>query len=93
MAAGAGRSGGKQQAASQRADSIVWKLLPNKTLEPVQVSLGVTDFTFTALVSGSLNPGDDLVIGQSTNKSSTTQAQVRNPVTGAGGGQGVPRRF
>jgi hypothetical protein len=60
----------------------------------VQVSLGVTDFTFTALVSGDLNPGDDLVIGQSTNKSSTAQAQTRNPVTGAGGAApGVPRRF
>lgn len=79
---------------SRRQDSvIVWKLLPNKSLEPVQVSLGVTDFTFTALVSGNLNPGDDLVIGQSTNKSSATQAQARNPVTGAGGGPGVPRRF
>jgi HlyD family secretion protein len=79
---------------SRRQDSvIVWKLLPNKSLEPVQVSLGVTDFTFTALVSGNLNPGDELVIGQSTNKSSATQAQARNPVTGAGGGPGVPRRF
>jgi HlyD family secretion protein len=78
----------------RRQDSaIVWKLLPNRALEPVQVSLGVTDFTFTALVSGNLNPGDDLVIGQSTNKSSATQAQARNPVTGAGGGPGVPRRF
>ena len=97
---GAGGGGRKGQGGSgaggnsKRQDSaIVWKLLPNKALEPVQVTLGVTDFTFTALVSGNLNPGDDLVIGQSTNKSSTTQAQVRNPVTGAGGGQGVPRRF
>jgi HlyD family secretion protein len=90
---GGGRSGGGGN--SRRQDSgIVWKLLPNKTLQPVQVSLGVTDFTFTALVSGDLNPGDDLVIGQSTNKSSTAQAQTRNPVTGAGGAApGVPRRF
>ena len=90
---GGGRSGGGGN--SRRQDSgIVWKLLPNKTLEPVQVNLGVTDFTFTALVSGNLNPGDDLVIGQSTNKSTASQAQMRNPVTGAGGGTaGVPRRF
>ena len=39
-------------------------MLPDKTLEPVQVGIGVTDFTFTAMVSGTLNPGDDLVIGQ-----------------------------
>jgi hypothetical protein len=58
----------------------------------VQVSRGVTDFTFTELVSGTVNPGDDLVIGQSSNKSST--AQVRSPVGGpAGATQGVPRRF
>jgi hypothetical protein len=58
----------------------------------VQVSLGVTDFTFTELVNGNVNPGDDLIIGQSSNKSSS-QAQVRNPVSGAGGPPGVPRRF
>jgi HlyD family secretion protein len=88
---GGGRSGG---GGPRRQDSgIVWKLLPDKTLEPVQVSLGVTDFTFTELVSGTVNPGDDLVIGQSSNKS-TSQASTRNPVSGAGGGApGVPRRF
>ena len=89
---GGGAGGG---ANSRRQDTgIVWKLLANKTLEPVQVSLGVTDFTFTALVSGSLNTGDDLVIGQSVNKSSSAQARA-NPVGGPAGGAtaGVPRRF
>jgi HlyD family secretion protein len=88
---GGGRSGG---GGPRRQDAgVVWKLLPDRTLEPVQVSLGVTDFTFTELVSGTINPGDDLVIGQSSNKS-TSQASTRNPVSGAGGGApGVPRRF
>jgi HlyD family secretion protein len=86
---GAAGAGGN----SRRQDSaIVWKLLPNKELEPVQVSLGVTDFTFTALLSGNVNPGDDLVIGQSASKTST--AQTRSPVGGpAGATAGVPRRF
>jgi HlyD family secretion protein len=90
-----GQGGSGAGGNSKRQDSaIIWKLLPDKTLQPVQVTLGVTDFTFTALVSGSLNPGDDLVIGQSTNKSSASQAQTRNPVTGAGASApGVPRRF
>ncbi len=90
-----GQGGSAAGGNSRRQDSaIVWKLLPNKTLEPVQVSLGVTDFTFTALVSGNLNPGDDLVIGQSANKASATQAQARGPVGGpAGATAGVPRRF
>lgn len=73
---------------------IIWKLLPNKALEPVQVTLGVTDFTFTEMVSGSVNPGDDMVIGQSSNKSSASQTQARSPVGGAAGATaGVPRRF
>lgn len=86
---GSAGSGGN----SRRQDSaIVWRLLPNKDLEPVQVSLGVTDFTFTALLSGNVNAGDDLVIGQSANKSSS--AQSRSPVGGpAGATPGVPRRF
>jgi HlyD family secretion protein len=93
--AGAGASAGQnsRRAAggnSQREDTgIVWKLNPDKTLEPIQVGVGVTDFTFTAMMSGKLNPGDDLVIGQSTNKA----AQTRSPVGGPGGGPGVPRRF
>lgn len=89
-----GQGGSVAGGNSKRQDTaIVWKLLPNKALEPVQVTLGVTDFTFTALVSGNVSPGDDLVIGQSTSKSSASQAQVRNPVTGAGNAPGVPRRF
>jgi HlyD family secretion protein len=96
-AAGADQGGGRSGSSGngRRQDSaIVWKLLPDKSLQPVQVTLGVTDFTFTALVSGNVNPGDDLVIGQSVNKSSASQAATRNPVTGAGGATaGVPRRF
>jgi HlyD family secretion protein len=90
---GGGRAGGGN---SQREDTgVVWKLNPDKTLEPIQVGLGVTDFTFTAMMSGKLNAGDELVIGQSTNKSTT--AQARGPAGGPGAGPvgppGVPRRF
>ncbi len=88
-----GQGGSGSGTNSKRQDSgIVWKLLPNKTLQPVQVTLGVTDFTFTALVSGNLTSGDELVIGQSANKSSDSQS--RSPVGGpAGATSGVPRRF
>lgn len=87
---GGGNGGG---ANSQRTDNgIVWKLLPDKTLEPVQVRLGVTDFTFTAMMSGNLKPGDELVIGQATATSSKNAAA--SPLGGAAGGPpGVQRRF
>jgi HlyD family secretion protein len=90
-----GQNGGRGGVAnSLREDSgIVWKLNPDKTLEPIQVGLGVTDFTFTAMTSGKLNPGDDLVIGQSTNKTATAQTQNRSPVGGPGGPVGGQRRF
>jgi HlyD family secretion protein len=89
-----GRSG--SGGGGKRQDStIIWKLLPSNALQPVQVTLGVTDFTFTELVSGNVSPGDDLVIGQSANKSSASTTPARSPVSGAAGGgtQGVPRRF
>jgi hypothetical protein len=71
---------------------IVWKLLPNKTLQPVQVRLGVTDFTFTAMEQGNLKPGDELVIAQMSKGSSTQQPsnQQRSPMGGPGG---LPRRM
>ena len=92
---GRGRGAG---ATSQRVDTgIVWKLLPDKTLEPIQVGIGVTDFTFTAMVNGDLKPGDELVIGQSAAKATSAQNQARSPL-GPGGGPGggppgVVRRF
>jgi len=85
---GGGNGGG---ANSQRTDNgIVWKLLPDKSLEPVQVRLGVTDFTFTAMLSGSLKPGDDLVIGQAT--ATATKSTAPSPL-GGGGPPGAQRRF
>ncbi len=68
---------------------IVWKLLPDKTLQPVQVKLGVTDFTFTAMLEGTLKPGDDLVIAEiAKNSSAQTGGQ---PTRGPMGG--LPRRM
>jgi len=71
---------------------IVWKLLPNKTLQPARVRLGVTDFTFTAMEQGDLKPGDELVIAQMSKANSTQQpgSQQRGPMSGPGG---LPRRM
>jgi HlyD family secretion protein len=87
---GEGGGGGRGRGTnSQRQDTgIVWKLLLDKTLEPLQVGLGVTDFTFTELTGGDLKPGDELVIGQSSSKAAVTQTQARSPV-----GPPAVRRF
>jgi HlyD family secretion protein len=70
---------------------IVWKLLPNKKLQAVQVNLGVTDYTFTEMKEGQLKPGDELAIGQSSGQSSMSQQPARGgPYTGPGG---MPRRM
>src|SRR5215472_16520417 len=64
----------------------VWKMAADKSLQPVQVKLGITDHTFTEVakvLNGSLNPGDQLVVGSATS-SQTKQASTAAP--GLGGG-------
>ena len=69
--------------------AVVWKLLPDKSIAPVQVRTGITDHTYTELkqvLAGGVDAGDQLVIGS---------ADVNRPPSGArapGIGGGVPRR-
>jgi HlyD family secretion protein len=45
---------------------LVWKLTADKKLVPVQLKTGITDHTFTQVAQvlhGSLNPGEELVVG------------------------------
>lgn len=46
--------------------SVVWKLMPDKSLQPVQIHIGLTDHTYTALTAGGLEPGEELVTGATT---------------------------
>jgi HlyD family secretion protein len=49
-----------------KADSaVVWKLHPDNTIEPVKISLGITDHAFTevmGVLKGELKEGQDLII-------------------------------
>ncbi|HEY6969563.1 MAG TPA: efflux RND transporter periplasmic adaptor subunit, partial [Candidatus Angelobacter sp.] len=66
----------------------VWKLASNKSLQPVQVKMGITDHTFTEVtqvLKGSLNPGDELVVGSAA---SSQQKQASTSAPGLGGGAG-----
>jgi HlyD family secretion protein len=45
--------------------AVVWKLHPDNTMEPVKVSLGITDHAYTevsSVLKGELKEGDDVII-------------------------------
>jgi HlyD family secretion protein len=51
--------------------AVVWKLHPDNSMEPVKVSLGITDHAYTeanAILKGELKEGDDLIIRSVTSK-------------------------
>ena len=58
----------KPNGAGASDTAVVWKLLPDKSLRPVQVHIGLTDHTYTALTGGDLQPGEELVTGATTAK-------------------------
>jgi multidrug efflux pump subunit AcrA (membrane-fusion protein) len=63
--------------------SVIWKLRPDKTLEPVRIRTGITDHTVTEMaevLKGQLNEGDELVTGGMIASSGATRAP------GLGGG-------
>lgn len=76
----------------QRQDvATVWKLLPDKTLQPVRIKLGITDHTVTEVVQvlrGELKEGDPLVIGASKSSASSGSAPRPGMAPGGGGPRG-----
>lgn len=77
-----GTKGGRatqNQPRSPRSDSaVVWKLHADNTVEPVKVSLGITDHSYTevtAVAKGELKEGDELIIRSVVVKSSGPGAQ------------------
>ncbi len=91
----AGQPGGgdaQQRPREQKQDiATVWKMMPDKTLQPVRVKIGITDHTVTEVVQvlkGDLKEGDALVIGASAQRGGSTGA----PRPGMAPGGGGPRR-
>lgn len=76
--------GGEESPAPRFDTQVVWKLLPDKSIEPVRVKTGITDHTFTEMIqelNGNLKAGDDLVTGLAQGRASAPRP----------GGPGVPR--
>jgi HlyD family secretion protein len=79
---------------------VVWKLLPDKQLQPVRVKIGVTDFTFTELKAEegkepALKAGDEVIIGQSLSRNRPQQQPggMQQRPGGPMGPGGLPRRM
>jgi HlyD family secretion protein len=68
---------------------VVWKMLPDKKLEPVQIRTGITDHTTTQLVQvlkGQLADGDQVITGAS--RSSAANRGGPSPLGGGPRGPG-----
>jgi|SRR5579859_594025 len=74
-----GGGGAQSQPRTPKSDSaVVWKLRADNTMEPVKVSLGITDHSYTeitAVAKGELKEGDELIIRSVVAKSSAPGAQ------------------
>jgi HlyD family secretion protein len=71
-AAAAGASGAADARRPSRSEgAVVWKLHKDGSIEPVKVSLGITDHTYTevtGLIAGTLRPGDEVVTASTVSK-------------------------
>jgi HlyD family secretion protein len=60
------RAGAQNLPRAPKAETaVVWKLHPDKTMEPVEVSLGITDHAYTevsSVLKGELKESDDVII-------------------------------
>jgi len=84
---GAARGQGSGRGQGGRADvAILWKYhADTKQLEPVQVRIGITDHTYTEIITpihGTLQEGDQLVVGSA--------GGGKAAAGGFGGGSGAP---
>ncbi len=66
--------------APKAENAVVWKLQSDSTMEPVKVSLGITDHAYTevsALLKGPLKEGDEVIIRSISSKTSAPGALRR----------------
>jgi HlyD family secretion protein len=65
---GNGEAVGLQGPRQPRRDvAVIWKLRPDRSLEPVMIRTGITDHTHTVvaeLLKGGLQDGDELAVGE-----------------------------
>ncbi len=72
----AAKPGARREVRAERA--VIWKLLGNGGIEPVEITLGITDHAYTEVanvVRGEVKPGDDVVTTAMSSKPSPPGAQ------------------
>lgn len=60
-------------------EQVVWKLAPDSNLEPVAVTVGISDYATTEMVKGKLQEGDLLITGTSGSSSSSASKPAPGP--------------
>jgi HlyD family secretion protein len=94
---GQGMSGGNfnpqefQRRMAARGGGRIWIMNERKKLEPVMVRTGLSDGTFTEIVRGKIEEGQEIVIGIVTQRSTT--APTSSPFNQQRTTGGVPRRM
>jgi HlyD family secretion protein len=79
LEAGAGKVQ-QSGAPADRETAIVWKLLPDHTIAPVEIQLGLTDHAFTevtSILAGTIKAGDQVVTGALVSKGPAGPQAVR----------------
>jgi HlyD family secretion protein len=74
MAAQASTASQNQTHTPKTDSAVVWKRRPNNTLQPVKISLGITDHAYTqvtAILTGELKEGDELIVRSVVPKNQT----------------------
>jgi HlyD family secretion protein len=85
----AGRSGQSGQSGQAGSHATLWQVVDGK-LQPVRVTLGVSDGTNVAIVSDSLQPGTVIATGTRSERAQSGSAQASSPLVPSMGRRGAP---
>ncbi len=69
--------------------AVIWKQAADKKLQPVQITTGITDHTFTEaaqVLHGTLQPGDELIIASANAAAPQKSGTTPSPMGGRGFG-------
>jgi HlyD family secretion protein len=87
--AGAVQSGPPEGEGRKKGQSVLWVLDAAGSPQPVPVEIGISDGSFTEIVTASLKEGDSVIVGQKGAEAASNNQQVnpfapRFPGSGSG---------